>query len=242
MKYILGNYELEHAKLIISQDPVRIGGSLLRLMVIRHSVTGKLRADTQAQLEQKIAAFENVFSSSYVAQVGLYKDDGSPSEHIINNAATLDGIKLIAGPSYPVGDGAEYSLFRTVSFTLQAEVKDPNRDLIQFQETISVSGGSRPSAWLLPADGTVTEQDRQRLVRTPYVVTQSGSAETYSNVFSFPGALGGIELDEQSQVHAGAEFNQGKLATHRWQWNYRWTAAEVPSAAILQPTDRRGSF
>jgi len=223
----------------VKHTPNRVNNSLLRLMVITHTVTGKLRASSQSELHNMIGAFESVFTSSYPSEVGLFFENGSPTKHIIRTSATLDGIKVIDGPNYPNGQGAEYSLFRTVQFTLQAEVKDVNRDLVQFQETISVSGGTRPSAWLLPADGSLPI--RQRLVRVPFTITQSGSAETYSPTFAFPGAMG-EEPDEISQVHVGAETNQGGMATHRWQWNYRWTTTTAPSAVTLQPTDRRISY
>nr|ADY57863.1 hypothetical protein Plabr_0234 [Rubinisphaera brasiliensis DSM 5305] len=217
-------------------NPVRVGGSLLQLMVVTHSVTGKLRADTQAALDTKIATFNSVFNSSNISAVGLYFDNGTPTQHVIQTSATLDGIKLVNGPNYPSGSGAEYSVFRTVQFTLQAEVKSANRDLVQFQETISVSGGTRPSTWLLPADGSLPI--RQRLVRIPYTITQAGSAETYRSTFAWPDPLG-EEPDTISQTAAGAEYNRGGQATYRWSWDYQWTTLTTP-AATLRPNDRRG--
>lgn len=236
MKYILGNFVLNNATIQVQHRPVRLGNSLLHMMVITHNVTGKIRAATQSELHQQIGAFEAAFRQSYVDQVGLFFDSGAPTHHVIQTRATLDGIKLIDGPSYPQGTGAEYSVFRTVSFSLQAEIKNTSLNMINFQESLTITGGTRPSAWLIPADEQIWPI-RQRLPRVPYVITQSGSAETYSIAFSFPDFLG-EEPDEISKTNSGPEYSGGKLATRRWQWSYRWSTIQNPTG--IYPTDRRG--
>jgi hypothetical protein len=235
MKYLIGSYEFENATVAVQRTPVRVAGSLLRLNILTHNITGRLRADTTSALDAMLNNFEGVFNANGVSQVGLFFDDGSPTQHVIQNAATADGIKLIAGPNYPEGRGAEYALYRTVQFTLQAEVRNLSVDLVTFQETISISGGTRPSTWLLPADGN--PPIRQRLVRVPYVVTQQGNAETYSPVFAWPNPLG-EEPDEIQQTNVGPQFSEGGLAVNRWQWSYRWTTLQSGGGA-LRPTDRR---
>lgn len=236
MKYILGSYVLENVALQVTHRPIRLSGSLLQMMVITHAVTGKLRADTVSELEAMIFELEAALAAGSYLAAGLYHENNNPTAHVMRTAATLDGIKLIDGPNYPVGQGAEYSVFRTVQFSIQAEIKNQNIDLVQFTESISINGGTRPSAWLIPADERIWPI-RQRLPRVPYVITQSGTAETYSLAFAFPDPLFG-EPDEVTKTNTGAEFAAGRQATRKWAWSYRSTSIQNPSGIF--PTDRRG--
>lgn len=235
MKYTIGNYTLSNATLQVQHRPVRLSNSLLQLMVITHNVSGKIRAATQAELHQQIGNFEAAFSQSNIAHAGLFFDNGTPTHHLIRTSATLDGIKLIDGPNYPVGIGAEYAAFRTIQFSLQAEVRNTALNLLNFQESLSISGGTRPSAWLIPADEN-SSPIQQRLPRVPYVITQSGSAESYSQAFIFPNPLG-EEPDEATKTNSGPEYSAGRMATYKWQWSYRWSTIQNPAG--LYPTDRR---
>ncbi len=104
---------------------------------------------------------------------------------------------------------------------------------MQFQETVSVSGGTRPTAWLLPADGG--KPIGQRLVKTPYFITQSGTAETYANSFIFPFPLIS-DPDETQQSVAAPESAAGKAGTWKYQWNYRMSTAQL--GGIPRPNTR----
>ncbi len=221
MKYILGNYEFNEVQATFSQQPVRISGSLVRLTVLTHNVKCKLRADTQSALDAMIADAIAALSGPG-GDSGLYLDDGTPTQHVILNANTLDGIKLISGPNFTQGAGAEYSLFRTLEFTLEAKIKNNDLNLVQFQESVSVVGGTRPTAWLLPADGS--QPIGQRLVKTPYIVTQSGSAESYENSFIFPFPLIS-DPDDMQQAVSAPESAAGGLGTWKYQWNYKMSTA-----------------
>jgi hypothetical protein len=236
MKYLVGGYVLDNMQFSMAQQPVRLSNSLLQMTVITHQVIGKLRAATQAQLDTKIRGLENALRSGSYAAAGLYFDNNQPTAHILTTSNTLDGIKLTSGPNYPNGSGAEYSVYRTVQFSLQAEVLAQNRNLLQFRETITVNGGTRPSVWLIPAEERF-KPIRQRLPRIPYSVTQTGTAETYSAAFAYPVPLGD-EPDEQSTTQSGPEFSAGRQATRQWSWTYRWTTIQNPSGVF--PTDRRG--
>ena len=232
MKYYLGNYVLDNVEVTFTEQPVRIANSLVRLTVLTHNVKCKLRSDTQTGLDTLIAEAMAALRGPG-GDVGLYLEDGTPTQHVIIAADTLDGIKLTSGPNFPQGAGAEYSLFRTMDFTLVAEIKNPNLNLIQFQETFSGSGGTRPTSWLLPADGS--DPISQRLVRTPAFITQSGSAETYLPGFIVPLALNG-DPDEKSLTITGPEAAAGKAGTWKYKWSYRMSTAKL--TAVPTP-DRR---
>lgn len=98
MKYIFGNFVLNNATIQVQHRIVRLGNSLLHMMVNTHNVAGKMRAATQSELHQQIGAFGAAFSQTYVDLVGLYFGSGAPTQHVIQTRATLDGIKLIDGP------------------------------------------------------------------------------------------------------------------------------------------------
>ncbi len=108
MIYKLGNYTFNEVQATFSQQPVRIAGSLVRLTVLMNKVKCKLRADSQAALDAMIAGAKAAITGGE-GDAGLYLDDGTPTQHIILNANTLDGIKLVSGPNFMQGAGAEYS-------------------------------------------------------------------------------------------------------------------------------------
>lgn len=236
MYYLVGSYRLENATLTVEQTPVRVGGSLVSMTIITHHVTGKIRAANQQALHAQIGNLLSALAAGSVFQAGLYNDNGQATHHVMQSAATLDGIKLTQGPDFPEGSGAEYSVFRTVQFTLQAEIINPAiSGLLSFSEAITTSGGTRPSIWHIPADERISAI-RQRLPRVPYAIMQSGTAETRTNSFAWPPALGGIEADDIQRTVIGPECSMGKLATYRWQWTYTGTSLSSPA---LNPQDRR---
>src|SRR5690606_32239803 len=84
-----------------------------------------------------------------VGNVGLFTDSGQPTSHVISSVGTLGGIRVTQMPSYPRGDGGEYTTFRTFEIQLEADYPNLQAELVAFEEQISVTGTGGPRFTIL---------------------------------------------------------------------------------------------
>jgi hypothetical protein len=107
-------------------------------------IMGRLHADTVPALTAAIAALEAAYSLEII-DIGLYNDDGSPTDHIMTARDANSGIHVISPPAFPEGRNAEYSTFRNYSITLEAEFKYiGDGRLLSWMETLSFKGTCGP--------------------------------------------------------------------------------------------------
>jgi hypothetical protein len=85
---------------------------------------------------------------------------------------------VIAPPSFPRGQGAEYSTFRNYTIALEAEWLAPQATLLAWQETIRFQGGGPRFAYLEPINGQPVKQLLKQA--TTFKATQSGEAVGYA--------------------------------------------------------------
>ena len=74
------------------------------------------------------------------------------------SAATNGGVRVVSPPSFPEGKGAEYSTFRSYTIALEAELLDPNATVLNWNETVSFSGGGPQFGFFEPIDGLPQKQ------------------------------------------------------------------------------------
>ena len=159
----------------------------------RWDVQAQVFGDDQAALKVAINDVVTAFSIQG-GDLLLYHNDGTTlSSHTLVNAATLSGVRVVSGPSFPQGQGAEYATYRTFNVALEAEFPATLFDgLIEFEETLAFEGGGPLFTHLQPVNGPPQKQLLAEF--TPFRAMQDGHAVGYlswplPSLPIWPGAL-----------------------------------------------------
>ena len=142
MIYRYGSYS--HAnnevEVQIAQRGIRSARGFVQFIRHTHEITGKLQAANQAALTAAINSLKTAYSTDGL-NAGLYLDDGATAtSHVLISALAIGGVRVVAGPNFPAGTGAEYSTFRTYRITLQADYPNTNAELLEWEEIAVVCG------------------------------------------------------------------------------------------------------
>lgn len=138
----------------------------------------------QAATPQALTAAINTMQAAYGLpdqSLALYLSDGvTLTSHAISAADTLDGVRVVSGPNFPQGRGAEYSTFRSYQIIVEADRPlasadpDPYSALLAWEETIVLSGGGQRFVYLQTLYGL--PQKQLVAAATPFRATQQGRA------------------------------------------------------------------
>lgn len=141
-------------------------------------VDGKIVGTDVADLTSKLTALENAYSLTN-QDLSILTDSGGGTVHTLRSSDTASGIKPVS-LSYPVGDGAEYTTFRTYEIVLEArfDAEEGNGDqnnTVSYSQQISIQGTGGPQFVVkTPRYGPPIYQQVSR--QSPIYITQSGSA------------------------------------------------------------------
>lgn len=151
--------------------------------------------------------------------LGLYFADGSATDHVIRSGDTIGGV-VVKALNFPTPRGAEYATYRTFELICEAEYRDAEKELLDFSERLTFSGGGPRFVFLQPLTGDPVKQ--QVAQRTPYRVVQSGYALGYSRYPTrqppiWPGALHA----DKSPIEEESPRDWRNVRTHyRTTWRY----------------------
>jgi len=187
-------------------------------------IRGILQAATADLLSISIRLL-NVAYSIQDRNIGLFFDNGFPTAHVLLSSRTLGGIRVVDGPNWPEGEGAEYSTFRTYEITLEGDVPDRRIGLLAWTESITFSGGGPRFVMQQPLNGIPV---RQKVAEaTPFQAQQVGAAVGH---FSYPIASAPLwpadEHRDQRRIERGQPKRHGNgYAEFPIQWSYSFEAA-----------------
>lgn len=144
-------------------------------------LTGFMQAIDQAALTTALGTLKAAYATDGQNLI-LYLDDGTtPTTHQLLTGSSISGTKVISGPEFPEGAGAEYataSAFRTYGIVVQAEFKETTPlpgDTLVWQESLSIQGTGEGDFVLVPIiNGKWDVQDMFQA--TNVIARQSGSA------------------------------------------------------------------
>lgn len=186
----IGNYThpIGEPALQISKQPVLSEGRVPLSMVETWQINGLITGSGQDDVDTKIAELVAAYQQRGFDAVLLRSDGTTASQHALYNRDTIGGVRVVSGPNFPEGKGAEYATKRTFTVTLEAEtLTSAETALLSFRETVTFGGGGSRTAWT----ETKLGRPRPQLVRrnTVFRATQSGQAVGYRSYPSFPGLL-----------------------------------------------------
>jgi len=176
-----GNYKHPsgevHLSPISRQSLVNEGGQMYGWRE-RWRIRGFLQAATVPALTTAIQGLQNAYSN-LGQTLQLFNDDNSLTAQVLNNM--FGGIRVVTQPSFPVGEGAEYSTFRQYEIEVEGDTRYSGVPLIAWSETVSYTGGGPVFVFLEPINGPPQKQ----LVKfqSAFRAVQRGSA---IGQFGFP--------------------------------------------------------
>lgn len=175
LKYGSYSHELAEASVVIDQKRNFNDEGVLEECVNTWQVTGVLQADDVASLTTAINDMERAYLDVDV-EVAIRTQNGFTSHRL--RPSDWDSIRCVA-LGYPVGNGAEYTTYRTYALTIEAKRKPNGRDggdnILEFSQSIEMNGDGGPDWVFQPVTSgdwpaaTLTE-------KTPVTITQSGTA------------------------------------------------------------------
>lgn len=138
------------------------------------NIAGRLQGDSVAAVNQLVAELQRGYATHGldVALVGTNLG--------IKSADTLGGIRVVTPPYFPDGGNAEGSTFRSYQIVLEAEIPtgDPAAEVLEWQQSITFTGGGPRFVFLPNLNGLPTKQMVQQA--TTFRASQIGSAKGLS--------------------------------------------------------------
>jgi hypothetical protein len=145
---------------------------------VRWDIQGRLVAADRDALLVAQAAFEAAYSVDN-GDIGQYYND-DPTKYLrrIRSQDTLFGVKVVSFPSYGEVSGGEGGTYLTYSLAIEADYAIQTgvggTNVIEFQETLTYSGGGGDFVFQVPLEGDPIRQEV--CDNTPYTVVQEGRA------------------------------------------------------------------
>jgi hypothetical protein len=177
-------------------------------------------SEVMTRIDELIAAYTDDYQDA-----GLYLDDGTLTRHTLTNYDSISGVRVMHR-SWD-GNPDELATTRTFDIVLAATYPDVESQLIQWEETIEVTGTTGPAFEIVPTFfGPLAVQTA---LRTPQYIVQSGSAIGHTAYVEPPGPIfPAFEHQERRNIRLGSGKQRGRTATHfPSSWNYYFTLAQA---------------
>lgn len=189
------------------------------------TIEGILQGDDAADVSRRLVALERAYEQ-HNQVAGLYFVGGGSTAHVMSPAGSLGGVRS-SGVSYPKGDGAEYTTYRTYSVTLEADYPFDGLTLLEFQESVTFTGtGGKKTVFLPVLNG---EPEKQTVLqRTTCKATQSGSAVGFKSYPPVPDRLWPAdEIEEARSIARTSPMNLlGDKRNFGITWSYSYESAK----------------
>jgi hypothetical protein len=219
----------------VSQRQIYSGRGRRQIERKRLQLSGVLIASTQAAIKTAIDELIAAYADDG-KDAGLYHDDDSVSSHFLDSSASLGGVRVVSGPSFPRGDGAEYATGRDFTIVLEADFPVSGEQLSSFQESLRIVGTGGPRFAVVEVlNGLPQPQLVQQ--RTSVVATQSGRAVALSAYPLVPPPIFPVfELQDRREIGQGSPtLNGNEFVNFPVSWVYHFHA---PGPLFARPNRR----
>lgn len=183
----------------------------------------------------KILAMEAAYKQRGV-DVRLLTSAGGATAHKMLHADTINGVRVVALPSFPEGSGAEYTTWRSNTIVLEADfpvnANDPGTQILEWQETLEMWGGGPLWMYTAPIAGVPVRQTVR--LATTFKATQQGSAVGFLGYPTVPAPIFPGALMERPRITLSAPRGvQGSAQEFPVSWSYVF---ESPFPLTGKPT------
>lgn len=204
-------------------------------------LVGFISESSQAAITAEIQEIEAAFAQNG-QNLDMLFDDGSVSAHLIVNAATIGGVRVLSGPNWDPGPG-QYANWRSWTAQLQADFQGPGflqgGGLSFFQETIELFGGGPQDELALSLEGPPISERIYAAI--PYGAIQSGRivgmlAPPPVPMPIFPANLKRrLETPYTSETSPGPTGSSGAFRYEGFERSYRYEF-ESPTPLFASPS------
>lgn len=182
-------------------------------------IEGVLLGDDPVDLSARMVQLERAYDKQG-QNAGLYFVGGGATAHVLTTADAIGGVRSM-GVSYPKGDGAELTTFRSYSVTLEADYPT-SASMVEFQETLSFRGTGGPKYIFLPVLNGPPEK-QMVLQQTTMQATQSGSAVGNISYPPIPAPL--WPSDEKTEERQITRISPQNVLGDKRQFGVQWSYA-----------------
>ena len=230
MYFKYGSYQHADSTVDLTQmSAQRMHSPRNRLVFTRWTmyVEGHFCVSGQDNIRTTIQNFEYAYRDDW-EDAGLYHDDGTPSAHVLTNANSINGVRVLR-VTYPRNE-AEYATGRSFQITFQADYMNIEDEIYSFEETLQFLGECGPSWQFVPVSvGEPIFQINHQW--TPQRIIQSGSAVGWQAPPLIPGQLLPLEL-EHVDLRITTRGSAQKIGVHKdvmYPMRYRYVySSTVP--------------
>jgi hypothetical protein len=235
MIFKYGNYSHANNEVSLTAMVRLIKSKRGQTQFVKHTwnLQGVLQAETQAALTTALTILEDAYGDDG-KDAGLYLDNGTTATNLVlDSSAASGGVRILQKPSFPVGNGAEYSTFRTYTIVLEADFVETSTGLLDFTETIDFIGTGGPRFVYLPV---LNGLPQRQLVnqRTVQRVVQFGSALGHGTYpVPPPPKWPFAEKEDLRRIRAVSPLNlNGTLTEFRIDWHYTFESGGITLAGL----------
>lgn len=230
LRYGSFSHEVDEAAVVIAKTALLTEAGVPYAILHRWSIRGRLTADDQAGITTAIRNLAEAYSVPG-KDISIRFDSGSTSAHQILSSQAVGGVRIIEPPSFPIGDGAQYSTFRDYTIVVEAEVPTglSGSSFLLWVETINFSGGGPRDVYIETINGPPQLQRVNEF--TVFRASQSGSAVGYRGYPIVPGPIWpGAEIipDRQISYRSPRASGRGSSRSHTEYpvtWSYQFHSA-----------------
>lgn len=225
----IGSYSFASDTVAVGIDRNTSLNEAMECYVITHrwDIAGQIHGDDQNTVIANMAALELACSVAG-KDIRLYGNDGTTVAHALLNAGSVSGVRITKPPSYPKGDGAELTTFRTFTMAAEADYFFAPQKLNQlkaFSETVNIQSGGPVYDLIEMVNGPPIFYRVRNF--SPWRASQSGQAIGLHSRPTpppplWPGALmRGPSTSKQSPRWMGKRFVDFGVS-----WQYEFASAE----------------
>ncbi len=161
--------------------------------------------------------------------MNFYDDNGALTATALNNATSITGVRIVAGPNFPDWKGNEFNQFRRFTFSAEAEYPATNSAnlLISFKERLTFSGGGPEYVWKKALFGL--PQKQRTCAFSVFKAMQEGEAVGYLKYPTAPRPLWPSALIHSPDQTLASPMRKGGIVPHYdtypTTWRYEFQAA-----------------
>jgi hypothetical protein len=178
MRLQYGNYEhdIDEVWFDIFKTPIYSETGLRRGHRETWVINGYLKADSVANLTSAMLELRNGYGQNR-GNLGFYEDDGTPTDHILNDSETIGGTRVVDF-RWLDSRNAEYVRYRSYRVVVEADIVDSGAIILQWRERIQRIGSGGPiDRWIWTLNGApqkqrVNQQSTYRTIQMGWAVGQ----------------------------------------------------------------------
>lgn len=224
MRLSWGSYQFNANSTLLTQREVAMynAGEQPYARKVTVDVQGYLEADGQAAIAAAMTAMAAALRRPYQDLV-FRTDAGGEAYHVLRNAGSVSGVRVVAGPDFPQSMGPEFATLRTFTFSAEAEYPADGSALLlmAYEETLDFGGGGP----LYVHKPSLNGPPQKQLIypQMPYTAVQRGSSTGYLAYPVLPQPLFPGALKENGRFSRKTPRRRGNAYegfTVTWEYSY----------------------